>query len=200
MIDNDSYIIEGDIIKQLYFEWLVGIVGETPTRQTFSKLCRELNAVIFFDKIDKDINRIKEALRLREDFIDNFYQRNQDIYNIEDILSGPTTVLEVIVALAVKIENDFMYDPIYGDQTSRWFQEMINNLGFGSFDDTVNFEPSIRNYIRTVLLIFVNREYKRDGNGGLFPLKMAKDDQRRIEIWKQLLAYLNENYFNFDEN
>ena len=199
-MNDDSRIIEGDWIKQLYFEWLVGLVGETPSQQSFSKLCHELHMVYFFDKIDKDYNRIADAFDLRNCFIDDFYQNNQDIDDIEDILSGPTTVLEVIVALAVRIENDYMYDPLYGNQTSKWFYEMINNLGFGSFDDSVDFKPSMRNHIRTVLLIFVNREYKRDGNGGLFPLKMAKDDQRGIELWNQMLLYLNENYFNFDEN
>ena len=34
----------------------------------------------------------------------------------------------------------------------------------------------------------------QDGFGGLFPLKHAKKDQRKVEIWYQLQNWLMENY------
>ena len=40
----------------------------------------------------------------------------------------------------------------------------------------------------------LGRDYFRDGFGGLFPLKHAKKDQRKVEIWYQLQNWLMENY------
>ena len=37
------------------------------------------------------------------------------------------------------------------------------------------------------------RSYAFDGYGGLFPLRKPHQDQRNIEIWYQMQAYLMEN-------
>ena len=41
---------------------------------------------------------------------------------------------------------------------------------------------------------FLNREYDKDGTFGLFPLKNPKKDQRKVEIWYQMMAYIIENF------
>jgi hypothetical protein len=33
-----------------------------------------------------------------------------------------------------------------------------------------------------------------NGTGGLFPLKMPKVNQRRVEIWYQMSAFIEENF------
>ena len=55
--------------------------------------------------------------------------------------------------------------------------------------------------VREILDIFVNREYREDGRGNIFPLKSVtidekgdKIDQKNVEIWSQMLAYISENY------
>ena len=45
----------------------------------------------------------------------------------------------------------------------------------------------------------VERRYKRSGEGGLFPLKNAAKDQRKVEIWYQLSSYLLENYVDNED-
>jgi hypothetical protein len=37
------------------------------------------------------------------------------------------------------------------------------------------------------------RLYTTSGYGGLFPLEEPKEDQRKVEIWYQMMAYLGEN-------
>jgi hypothetical protein len=34
----------------------------------------------------------------------------------------------------------------------------------------------------------------KSGLGGMFPLEDPREDQRAIEIWYQMMAYINENY------
>ena len=37
------------------------------------------------------------------------------------------------------------------------------------------------------------RMFSRDGSGGLFPLRRFDRDQRSVEIWYQMQAWLMEN-------
>jgi hypothetical protein len=48
--------------------------------------------------------------------------------------------------------------------------------------------------VNQILTNLVERTYQKNGKGGLFPLKQPAKDQRRVEIWYQMAAYLNENY------
>ena len=74
-------------------------------------------------------------------------------------------------------------------QTRKLFWSMINNLGLNRMDDESydSFEVEDR------LDIFMNREYKPDGTGGLFKLRKTRHDLRNVEIWYQMMWYLSEN-------
>ena len=67
---------------------------------------------------------------------------------------------------------------------------MICNLGLDKFDD----KHYNSDYVYEILGKFVRREYDFNGRGGLFPLKNVQNDQRKVEIYYQMLAYLSENY------
>ena len=47
--------------------------------------------------------------------------------------------------------------------------------------------------IDEILNKFIDRTYRASGYGGLFPLRHSKEDQRKVEIWYQMAAYLIEN-------
>lgn len=79
-----------------------------------------------------------------------------------------------------------MDDPSIGNRTSQWFWRMITNLGLGHMNDDVYSKKEV-SYI---LKRFLDREYERDGRGGLFRIRNA-DDLRNVEIWTQLLWYLD---------
>lgn len=80
-----------------------------------------------------------------------------------------------------------MDDPAYGNRTSQWFWGMIVSLGLGGMTDAI-FD---RDYVEECLTRFLNREYERNGKGGLFTVKGTRRDMRKMEIWYQLNAYLN---------
>ena len=80
-----------------------------------------------------------------------------------------------------------MEDHNLGDRTGQWFWNMIVSLGLGSmtddrFDDT---------YVQDVLTKFLNREYERNGKGGLFTVEHCQCDMRSIEIWYQMCMFLD---------
>jgi hypothetical protein len=39
-----------------------------------------------------------------------------------------------------------------------------------------------------------NRTYSKLGKGGLFPLRSSAYDQRKVELWYQMAAFMTENH------
>lgn len=106
-----------------------------------------------------------------------------------DILDEPCSILEMLIALAVRIENQIMNDYDSGDRTSQWFWLMLTNLGLNRMDDDHYDEETVDWFLDR----FLNREYDCNGEGGgLFILERPFDDLREVEIWVQANWYLGE--------
>ena len=97
------------------------------------------------------------------------------------------SVLEMMVAIAFKAEEQIMDDFNYGNRTGQWFWNMIVNLGLGNMSDDDFDERKANNNITR----FLNREYDYDGRGGLFTIENCECDMRGIEIWTQFMWYLD---------
>ena len=102
------------------------------------------------------------------------------------------SVLEMLIALAgrVAFEDDFEGSSL------EWFWRLINNLELGKYSDDV-YEISISEGVDEIANRLNERTYSWTGAGGLFPLNFAQEDQRHVELWYQLSAYLLEaDYVN----
>jgi hypothetical protein len=134
-----------------------------------------------------DGNRAEDGMDLRYRFGDeNSYDQALIATYLDD---RPCSVLEMLIALAIRCEEQIMDDPDIGDRTGLWFGNMIYNLNLHTMHNS-DFD---REYVDEVIDIFLNRKYERDGRGGLFTVKNAPRDLRDVEIWYQLCWYLNEN-------
>lgn len=136
----------------------------------------------------RDENRAKDGLSLREDFT---YETGLFL----DSSSGLTpkcSVLEMMAALSIRIENQIMRNLSEGDRTSKWFLAMICNLDLGNCINK-NWKYDYDAYIKERVEKFLRRDYESNGKGGLFPLK-NDTDIRQEEIWKQCMMWLNENF------
>ena len=80
-----------------------------------------------------------------------------------------------------------MDDPDVGDRTSKWFWLMMENMGLGFMSDNVFDKDEAIEKID----IFLDRRYKRNGEGGLFTIKNPRRDLRKVEIWYQMCWYLD---------
>lgn len=162
-----------------YFEWLYDLVcGERYSRDiSYRKLLMCLHDTEFIYSIPKDANRAQDGIDLRRRF-----HPDADLY-----LTGPCSILEMMVALSIRCEETIMDDGRIGDRTGQWFWGMIVNLGLGSMLDT-RFDIY---YVRDVLNRFINRDYEPDGKGGLFTVNNCHADLRDVEIWYQLCWYLD---------
>lgn len=164
-----------DDVRNEYFEWLYDTVCEKrySNRFRFRKLFMHLHRTKFTYSIKRDQNRAEDGKSLR--------------YRFGEYFDDPCSVLEMIIALAIRCEEDIMDDSGIGDRTGQWFWGMIHNLGLGSMTD----ERYDREVVDDAIERLLNRDYEPDGRGGLFTVKGTEADLRNIEIWIQMLWYLD---------
>lgn len=183
-------------VREDYFRWLADLVeGITEHPSTsYRGLLYVLFEKEFYHTVPNDDNRSSDGITLRQEYISLMGFDKDDRKEERLALSGPCRFLEMLIALSRRCEDDVMYDPKKGDQTRNWFFLMIQNLGLDIYYDA-NFDCTSQANISKVIDIVIDRQYSENGDGGLFPLKNPKQDQRKVEIWFQLVAWLNENCF-----
>lgn len=171
-----------------YFEWLYDMVCESRFGEdtSYRKLFSHLHNIEFRYSIPMDANRAEDGIGLRYRFaVLNGYK--DSFREVLGHLDGPCSVFEMMVALAIRCEEDTMDDAEIGDRTSQWFWGMIVNLGLGSMSDS-RFD---RRFVDYTIDIFLDRDYEPDGRGGLFTVRNSDSDLRDVEIWHQLCWYLD---------
>ena len=184
-------------IKEEYFDWLCAQVGANRP-PGYRKLCSQLHQKIFRWKIHNDDNRCYDGQALRDQFVELLHLDESHV-EVRYFLKGDCTVLEMLVALAKRIDEQMFDLKSHENRTGKWFLEMITNLRLdGCADSTTRddrLDPVAEAAVDDVLERFMERTYDFYGRGGLFPLKRRPpEDQTDVEIWYQLMRYLDENY------
>lgn len=170
-------------LDELYFEWLYRQVSEITDgapRRTYWSIFRELFQKEFIWLIPNDDNRVEDGRDLRDEFLNDIHTDQVD----RDWMELPCSFLEMLVALSRRLAFEAEGEP------REWFWHLMRNLGLDIYNDA---EPFDRVTVEDLLNTVIFRTYRRDGQGGLFPLRHARRDQRDVEIWYQLNAYLMEN-------
>lgn len=175
-----------------YFVWICRLLGVEQETRAYWDMFKVMHNKKFISYIPNDDNREVEGAELRHAFCDVM-----NIHFHPSFFNKDISVLEVIMALAYRCER------IMADKEGMprmymkdWFWHFMKNIKLIGCSDDVNTDQNFLAYIETIIDKFVNRTYNRNGEGGLFPLKFDKKDQRKIELWYQMSSYLNENYYN----
>ena len=173
-----------------YFDWLCERVGIQDKHvkdsqaidilyTTTFEVCKKYQKQVALDEA-----RIEDALSMREKFMnDSDFEPMFDTRFLLGVGLSDVSIFEIIVALADRMVYNCS-DSIDRDAA---FFIMFRNL-FSGIDenDIEKLHERVQN--------FLDREYGKDGFGGLFPLKNPKKDQRKVEIWYQMMAYIIENF------
>lgn len=177
-------ISKNDSIEE-YFQWMCDLVYHDKyfKLNSYVKLLRYLFSRDFYYILEMDDNRFVDGINLRYKFC-----RSINFRIPEDFLDDkPCSVLEMMIALSFRCETQIECNPDLGDRTWRWFWEMIYSLGLDVFDDN-HFDIL---EVKNITDIFLDRNYKPNGKGGLFTVPNCNKDLRNIEIWYQMMHYLN---------
>ena len=172
-------------IYEEYFEWLFDLVcAQRYSKPIYRKLLMRLHDTEFRYSIPRDRNRAEDGEDLRYRFaLDHDY----DVPTTVSDLGGPCSVLEMMIALAIRCEEQIADDPDYGNRMGQWFWGMITNMGLGPMTNEMYEEGTVDSIIHR----FLDREYEPDGKGGLFRIRNCDEDLRCVEIWYQLCWYLD---------
>ena len=169
-------------IQDFYFEWLYRIVANDNRYNGISY--RQLLYLLYVTDYEPyhsmDVNREQDGLNLR-------YKFELDM-GIKLDCEKKCSVLEMLIALSERMEDQIMDDNAYGNRTSQWFWNMIVSLGLGKMYDS-SFDPG---YSKQILQDFMHFRYMPSGRGGLFTTSDPNIDMRSIDIWSQCMQYLNE--------
>jgi hypothetical protein len=138
--------------------------------------------------VGHDDNRLNDGFELRATYSNNF-----TMPDLPGIFDEEVSVLEVLVAFAMRIDDDIMYDGNL--HASKWFFIMVDNLGMTNFtDDRLGLDWCIDDE-EQILDIWMSRQYGPDGKGSIFPIKNCNVfDQRDLEMWYQMQEWFKEHY------
>lgn len=170
-----------------YFDWIYRRVcdDEVIRGKRYYKLLSYLHNIDFDYIIAMDSNRASDGINLRYRF---GYECDHHAAMVTCYLDDrDCSVLEMIVALAIRCVEDVMDEANMGNQVSQWFWIMMDNLGLSEMTDN-HFNEA---YVSEVVDDFLYRRYGRDGTGGLFVIEDCDRDLRSVEIWCQMMWYLD---------
>ena len=173
-------------IESEYFNWLCDKVISPKDHLKYYKLLNHLHNFIFVPLLEMDGNREDDAKQLRYRFGMECDIHRRIIARDLDTIDN-CSILELMVALAVRCEETIMTDSEYGDRTGLWFWNMVDSLGLQNMTDRYY----DKHLVNDVLYDFNNREYKPNGEGGLFTIPNRIADLRDVEIWYQMAWYLD---------
>lgn len=161
-------------IRKEYLEWLCRLVGADPDH---TLLWRKLHNIMFTWVLPMDENRAEDGKYLR--YLFSLEKPEIDREEVDYALSGPCSVMEFLVGLAKRIEDDILYSVDSDDRTGEWFWEMIDNLGLEKYDDSAYSEVEVDDIVTR----FLTRKYGKSGAGNVF--KIGPSGTKSIEIWNQ---------------
>lgn len=177
---------EKELSKE-YFDWMYQLICDRRylRGRSYRRLLNHLNHIDFQYIMPMDGNRAEDGIDLR-------YRFGRELDYPEPVISSyldirPCSVLEMLVALAKRCEEQIMDDPDIGNRTSLWFWRMIDSLGLSDMIDS-RFDPD---HTDEIIFRFMDRKYNRNGKGGLFTINHCREDMRNVEIWFQMNWYID---------
>lgn len=171
-------------LDELYISWLydqVGAGGSNPNH-TYWELLSQLYHKEFIWIIPNDDNRVEDGRELRFEFV-----REQGFAWVKASWMGiGCSFLEMLVGLSRRLAFEAE------GEVHEWFWHLLGNLKIATCVDSVYRISRKPEQINEIMDMVIWRTYSSSGAGGLFPLRYPDQDQRGVEIWYQLNAYLME--------
>lgn len=171
-------------LDEAFFKWLYSQVADpndTDPRRTYWKLLQKLYSVECVWVVINDGNRLEDGKNLRLRFRDETGTHISD----QAWLGMGCSFFELMVELS----NMLVFEA--DGELHQWFWKLMENIGLDAFNDR-EFDDAVAEVVDVVTEHILFRQYERNGHGGFFPLKHPQADQRDVELWYQMSAYILE--------
>lgn len=166
----------------VYGQWLTKqIFNHRKIPDSLRDILHVLHRISFHYQICMDYNREEDGrcLRNRYKLFETVFRKN----------IPPVSVLEVLVAFAIRIDREYTGDP--GDpKPDDIFIMFLQNLGLLESRERFSMDRIFGNVER-----WLSREYGPNGEGGLFYVKDCEYDMREEELWRQMNIWVSSNLF-----
>lgn len=163
-------------MRERYFHWLLKYIGNGVFRRdSYFELLEYLFNTEYCWSIPMDENRAADGIDLRHRFVMECNENQEDSYIY---LSGPASVLEVLIALSIRMEQ-IARGTIDLSKSGQWFWGMIKNLNILDCYDG-NFDYGKVKY-------FLGEWFNEDSKIGIFPYGKG-------EIWAQAMEFLSDKF------
>ena len=187
-----------------YFQWLCDLVRCDQGDKSYYNLLGIMYETPFEIKIDNDGNRAVDGNEFKSAYILDIYgteeQKNIDFHMPAE---QNCSILEMIMGISKRMAFELAEDESEDCDFYKYFWEILDNLDLIKYnDDKISEEYAVSKLkIYEILNKLNERKYKKSGEGGMFPLYRPQKNQKKVEIWYQMQAYINEQYMisEFDE-
>ena len=169
----------------IYFNWLCNMIKGS----YYEELLFKLFTTEFISPDGRDSSRIFDGLKLRDKFeweVNHAYKCGR---------KDGCSVLEMLIGLAIRLDDDVMYEIRYGDRFVDWFWLFIDNMGMSQATDS-NWNFSWSKFVDKRIRDIMAHNYKENGEGGMFVIENRDEDMREVDIWRQLMWFISENIKN----
>lgn len=168
-------------------------VGHLGKFRGYENLFELLQNIEFTWLIERDENRAGDGLELRDDYEFSIDITDSDNLLVEDFMNCPCSVLEMLIGLAIRVDEEYLGDPA-DPHPEDFFWEMIKNLDLDCFTNRILQKRSNVDVLQARIRIWLKRRFAKNGLGSPFPVYNDDRNQRDLEIWDQMNSYINENY------
>jgi hypothetical protein len=162
-------------LTEAYLDYLAPQIGADPDGETYWDLLRLMQDKEYIWFIPWDDNRLVDGLDVRAEWMDRLELA---------VEMGPCSFLEVVVGLSRRMAF------FTSESAEGWGWQFLVNIGLDRMSDPLSRYKARR--ADDIMDTVIFRNYEPDGTGGFFPLTHPKEDQRKVELWYQMSAYVNE--------
>jgi hypothetical protein len=177
--------------ERAYYRWLVRNYVLDSYREPDGYACvvEQMYRKAYYYTVRYDENRAEDGLELRNIYLDR--------HPNSEVPQGPCSFLEFLIGVSVRL-SEMLTDgePI---PVSEYFWELARRIQLTEYTDDMYADGSTPFVVDAIMTDLMDRNYDRCGSTGLFPLRRPCKNQKNVEIWYQLNAYLLQNPQFFEE-
>lgn len=177
-------------VQHTYQEWLESLVGTEWYGLPYTLLLERLFRTEYFWTVPNDENRAADGLALREEFVEYFPHFFGD-----EALVGPPCVMEVLVALARRVDFEVASLEDSGMKVVPIFWKMLENLKLLGFHDERFSWWEIAKIDEILMGWMENSIFKVEGRVVWFSPFWNENpdfDPQKTEIWAQMHRFLTK--------